>query len=619
MNIQLHNQLVSFIWGIADECLVDVFDNGDYRKVILPMTVIRRFDAVLESTKDAVIAERDHLIADGWKDLGNRLCIVSEEAFCNYSDYTLKKLTSITSRTELKAAFKKYLNGFSANVQDIIKHFEFRDRIDKLSESNSLGRLISKFVDPRINLSIHPVLNDDGSVRLPALDNHTMGMVFEEVVRRFNEETNVTDAGRHFTPRDIIQLIADLAFIPVQDKIKAKNNTYTIYDGACGTGGMLTVAEGRILEIAKAARKKASIHLFGQEIASETYAIAHSDMLLKGEGDQVNKIKFASTISNDQFSGQTFDFMLSNPPFGTSWKKELESDEWGGIKKDEISDTRFVINYDKTEYRLVPDIDDPQMLFLANNISKMKKTQMGSRIVEVHNGSSLFTGKAGQGATNLRRYIFEQDLLEAIVALPEKLFYNTGIGTYLWIITNRKPVERKGRVQLIDATSLKSTLRKNIGEKNCEITAAQQEVILRLYEDFERSDPEYSRVFDNDEFGYWSVPILRPLYDEDGNKIIEERGKNKGKIAIDKSLTDTEIVPLTYPGGIEEFFNNEVEPYAPDAWIDEDNVKIGYEISFTKYFYKPVELRDVADIVAEIRGLDGETDGLLNKIVGGVL
>ena len=625
MDSQVYNQLVSFIWGIANDCLVDTYDVGDYRKVILPMTVIRRFDAVLIHTKDVVIAERDRLIAEKWKDMDSRLCVVAGEAFCNCSDFTLKQLTAITNRAELKKAFIAYLDGFSKNVQDIIDKFGFRGQIEKLSNSNTLGILIQKFTDQRINLSDRPVMGDDGSVKLPALDNHTMGMVFEEVIYRFNEETNVTDAGRHFTPRDIVQLMADLAFIPVQDIIKAKNDTYTIYDGACGTGGMLTVGEERILEIAKAGGKKASIHIFGQENAEETYAIARSDMLLKGSADQAaeqaDNIKFGSTISNDKFRGKTYNFMLSNPPFGTSWKKELDSDEWGGIKKDEISDTRFVINYDGGEYRMTPDVDDPQMLFLANNVSKMKKANGHiSRIVEVHNGSSLFTGKAGQGSTNLRRYIIEKDMLEAIIALPEKMFYNTGIGTYLWVLTCKKTDKRrKGKVQLINAISLKSALRKNIGEKNCEITELLRERIMGVYAAFYEADPEYSIVLDNADLGYYSVPILRPLYGEDGKPLIETKGKNKGKVAINKDLSDTEIVPLTYPGGVAAFVENEIKPYAEDAWYEECDVKIGYEISFTKYFYKPAKLRKAAEIAAEIRDLEGEMNGLLEKILGGMI
>ncbi len=691
MDTQNYNQLVSFIWSIANDCLVDTYDVGDYRKVILPMTVIRRFDAILEDTKEAVIKEKARLDAEGVQNPDEWLCSITKEAFCNSSPHTLKSLSAITNRLQLKQNFENYLNGFSKNVQDIINRFQFRNEINRLSESNSLGVLISKFVDRRFNLSSRPELNDDGTVRLPALDNHSMGMLFEEVIRRFNEETNVTDAGRHFTPRDIVRLMAELAFVPIQSKIKAKNNVYSIYDGACGTGGMLTVGEERILEIAHEGGKRASINLFGQENFDETYAIARSDMLVKGEGEQANNILFGSTISDDKYRGQSFDFMLSNPPFGTSWKKEL--DAWGGIKKDEISDSRFRAILDGEEVSIVPDIDDPQMLFLANNISKMKTgTPLGSRIIEVHNGSALFTGKAGQGATNLRRYIMENDLLEAIVALPEKMFYNTGIGTYLWVLTNKKSPERKGKVQLINATSLKKPLRKNIGEKNCEITRTLREEILKIYLAFEDADPEFSLVLLNEDFGYYAVDILRPLrlsvsvtaerltelkeskkddllyavmssmtvegapsykafipmiekaleaYKKANPKAKATLTKGRLKLIRDtftvvdenadpvelpeggyepnKDLTDSEIVPLTYEGGLEAFLENEVKPYSPDAWYEPDAVKIGAEISFTKYFYKPAELRAVTDIVAEIHALERETDGMLDEVLGGLV
>ena len=427
-------QLVSFIFGIANDCLVDVYDVGDYRKIILPMIVLRRFDAVLEPTKQAVLALKQELDAAGIIDQDEALCSVAGEAFCNSSPYILSDLKSRTNQQQLKADFILYLDGFSKNVQDIIKKFEFRNQIDKLSDHDILGLLISKFTDPSVNLSSRPVTNAAG-VTLPALDNHTMGTVFEEVIRKFNEETNITDAGRHFTPRDIVELITDLAFVPVREELQ--NTTYRIYDGACGTGGMLTVAEQRIRDIAREYGKKVSIHLYGQENADETYAIAKSDMLVKGEGSQSNNIFFGSTISNDGFLGETFDFCLSNPPFGTPWKTDLKA--WGDIKKDDITDSRFVVSYKGQNFSLIPDIGDPQMLFLANNISKMKRdTRLGTRIVEVHNGSSLFTGKAGQGPSNLRQYIIEQDLLECIVALPEKMFYNTGIGTFLWVLSNKK-------------------------------------------------------------------------------------------------------------------------------------------------------------------------------------
>ena len=600
-------QLVSFLFGIANDCLVDVYDVGDYRKIILPMMVIRRFDAVLEPTKKAVLEMKKNLDAAGITEQDEALCAAAGEAFCNSSPYTLSDLKSRTNQQQLRADFILYLDGFSKNVQDIIKKFEFRNQIDKLSDHDILGLLISKFTDPSINLSSRPVTTAAG-VTLPALDNHTMGTVFEEVIRKFNEETNITDAGRHFTPRDIVELIADLAFVPVKDKIQ--DNTYRIYDGACGTGGMLTVADQRIREVAAEYGKKVSIHLYGQEVADETYAIAKSDMLVKGEGEQSNNIYFGSTISNDGFSGQTFDFCLSNPPFGTPWKTDLKA--WGDIKKDDIADSRFVVSYQGKNFSLIPDIGDPQMLFLANNISKMKQdTALGTRIVEVHNGSSLFTGKAGQGPSNLRQYIIERDLLECIVAVPEKMFYNTGIGTYLWVLSNKKEARRRGKVQLIDATSFKKPLRKNLGEKNCELTKEIREQILALYMAFDEADPQYSKVFDNSEFGYWEVPVYTPQLDENGQPIVDKKGKPV------KPTTDKEQVPFSYEGGIEAFIENEVKPYNPLAYTKPGTEKIGYELSFTKYFYQPVQLRTLEEITADIRAVEAETDGLLDEIMGG--
>lgn len=684
MNQSTYNSLKSFIWGIANDCLVDIYDVGDYRKIILPMFVIRRFDAVLESTHDKVVEARKMFEKRGTTaDYDPALKAVAGQAFVNKSDFTLKDLRSRTNKQQLKKDFIDYLNGFSANVQEIINKFHIRNEIDRLSEQDRLGLLIEKFVDERYNFSNRDVLNEDGSVKIEALDNHTMGTLFEEVIRMFNEQTNVTDAGRHFTPRDIVELIADLAFIPVQNKIES--TTYRIYDGACGTGGMLTVGEGHIKKLAEKQGKNVSIHLYGQENADETYAIARADMLVKGEGQESDQIEFGSTISDDKFTGKQFDFMLSNPPFGTSWKSELKA--WGDIKKEEITDSRFIIDYDgEPSYSLLPDISDPQMLFLANNISKMKKsTELGSRIVEVHNGSSLFTGKAGQGASNLRRYIFEQDLCEAIVAIPENMFYNTGIGTYLWVLTNKKEARRKGKVQLIDATSMKSTLRKNLGNKNCEMTPELRKQVMDLYMAFDKADPEYSKVFANEEFGYYQVDVNRPLrlkgiidkthleefkkngkdeelydflceyaqdtvesmdYNAFANDIETAAKKNSlkwpakrknaikkyfaevdeqaekvldknGNVEFDNNLKDTEQVPLLYAGGIKAFFKNEIEPYVPDAVVNEKNAVIGYELSFTKYFYKPVQLRSLDEIIADIRAIEESTDGLLASIIGG--
>ncbi|WP_273495160.1 type I restriction-modification system subunit M [Rikenella microfusus] len=602
-----HNQLVSFIWNIANDVLVNVYNKGDYRKVILPMIVLRRFDAVLEDTKKEVLAMKERLTAANIIQQDEALCAVAGQAFCNSSPFTLKDLKSRTNSQQLKLDFIAYLDGFSANVQDIITKFKFRNEIDTLVEGGVLGLLIEKFVDNRINLSNRPVLFDDGSVRLPALDNHSIGTVFEELLRRFNEENNVTEAGEHFTPRDIVTLMAEIAFVPIMDKIT--DSSYLIYDGACGTGGILSVSEERLQQLAEACGKRINTHIFGQELQPETYATCKSDLLIKGDGEEANNISFGSTISEDGKAGMKFDFCISNPPFGTPWKRDLEN--WGLKDKKDITDGRFLIAYDgNPAYSLVPNIGDPQMLFLANNISRMKDTtELGTRIVEVHNGSSLFTGNAGGGESNLRRYIIENDLLEAIIAVPEKMFYNTGIGTFIWIVTNRKESRRKGKIQLIDATGLKSPLRKNLGEKNCEFTPEINGQILRAYMDFEETP--ISKIFDNSEFGYWEITVDRPKRDEQGVIVKNKRGK----IEIDKTLRDKEQVPLTYEGGIEAFVRNEILPYTPDAIVNTDDYVIGYELSFTKYFYKPKQLRTLDEIRADIRAIEESTKGLLNQIL----
>ena len=602
-----HNQLASFIWNIANDVLVNVYNKGDYRKVILPMIVLRRFDAVLEDTKKEVLAMKERLTAANIIQQDEALCAVAGQAFCNSSPFTLKDLKSRTNSQQLKLDFIAYLDGFSANVQDIITKFKFRNEIDTLVEGGVLGLLIEKFVDNRINLSNRPVLFDDGSVRLPALDNHSIGTVFEELLRRFNEENNVTEAGEHFTPRDIVTLMAEIAFVPIMDKIT--DSSYLIYDGACGTGGILSVSEERLQQLAEACGKRINTHIFGQELQPETYATCKSDLLIKGDGEEANNISFGSTISEDGKAGMKFDFCISNPPFGTPWKRDLEN--WGLKDKKDITDGRFLIAYDgNPAYSLVPNIGDPQMLFLANNISRMKDTtELGTRIVEVHNGSSLFTGNAGGGESNLRRYIIENDLLEAIIAVPEKMFYNTGIGTFIWIVTNRKESRRKGNIQLIDATGLKSPLRKNLGEKNCEFTPEINGQILRAYMDFEETP--ISKIFDNSEFGYWEITVDRPKRDEQGVIVKNKRGK----IEIDKTLRDKEQVPLTYEGGIEAFVRNEILPYTPDAIVDTDDYVIGYELSFTKYFYKPKRLRTLDEIRADIRAIEESTKGLLNQIL----
>ena len=657
------NSIVSFIWGIADDCLRDVYVRGKYRDVILPMTVIRRLDAVLEETKPAVLEMKKKLDEAGITNQTASLCQIAGEPFCNSSPFCLKDLKSKAKAQQLKTDFEAYLDGFSPNVQEILDKFKFRNQIATMIDADILGSVIEKFVSPTINLSPRPVLYDDGSVKLPGLDNHTMGLIFEELIRRFNEENN-EEAGEHFTPRDAVELMADLIIMPIADQLK--DGTYTCYDGACGTGGMLTIAEKRLEELATQQGKQLSIHLFGQEINPETYAITKADMLLSGEGEQAEHMGFGSTLSADAFPARQFDFMLSNPPYGKSWK--VDQDKLGGKKG--IQDTRFVTQFaDDPEYQMLPRSSDGQMLFLLNNIAKMKhSTALGSRIAEVHNGSSLFTGDAGSGESNARQFVIENDYLEAIIALPENMFYNTGIGTFIWIVSNRKAPHRKGKVQLIDATAMKSPLRKNLGKKNCELTPEIRKRIVGLYLDF--AETEESKIFDNAEFGYQLITVDRPLRlkidlskeipvgtfnakDQEAwekalaelpanipmddwdafakatklkatllkkvRPLITEVDENAKAVSgeADSNLRDYERVPLLYPGGIEAFFNTEVKPFVPDAWIDHSKTQIGYELSFTKYFYKPVELRSLDEITADLRQLESETAGLLDEILGG--
>lgn len=481
------SRLVSFIWGIADDVLRDVYVRGKYRDVILPMIVIRRLDAVLEPTKDAVLKMKAQLDRAGITNQDAALRSSSREAFYNTSPFKLSELKSRATAQRLKADFEAYLNGFSPNVQQVLSKFKFRNQIPTLVEADVLGALIEKFTDKDINLAPHPVPDKSGQF-MPALDNHAMGTVFEELIRRFNEDNN-EEAGEHFTPRDVVQLMAELIFLPIKDDLSS--GTYLVYDSACGTGGMLTEAEKRLSALAQEHGKDVSVHLFGQEVNPETFAITKADLLLKGEGEEAENIKHGSTLSQDGFAGQAFDFMLSNPPYGKSWKTDLE--RMGG--KSELSDPRFIITHNgDPEFSLVTRSSDGQMMFLADKLSKMKRnTPLGSRIAEVHNGSALFTGDAGQGESNIRQWILENDWLEAIVALPLNIFYNTGIATYIWVLTNRKPEHRKGKVQLIDATSWYQPLRKNLGQKNCKLGVDDSKRILKAFLAFEENEASRTR------------------------------------------------------------------------------------------------------------------------------
>ena len=648
--------IANYIWGIADDVLRDLYVRGKYRDVILPMTVLRRLDAVLEDSKQAVLDMKASLDRVGVIEQDPALRQASGQAFYNTSRFTLSGLKARANRQQLTADFEAYLDGFSPNVQDILQNFEFRNQIPRLSRADALGALIEKLTSPDINLSPYPVKNTDGSIRHPGLDNHGMGSIFEELVRRFNEENN-EEAGEHWTPRDAVRLMAKLVFLPIAHKVSS--GTYLLYDGACGTGGMLTVAEDTLQQFAADNGKDVSTHLYGQEINAETYAICKADLLLKGGGDAADNIVGGpehSTLSNDAFRSREFDFMLSNPPYGKSWKADLE--RMGG-KKD-MHDPRFVIEHaGDPDYSLVTRSSDGQMLFLANKLSKMKQdTPLGSRIAEVHNGSSLFTGDAGQGESNIRRWIIENDWLEAIVALPLNMFYNTGIATYVWVLTNRKPEHRRGKVQLIDATQWFRPLRKNLGKKNCELSETDITRICNTFLEFKET--EQSRIFDNAAFGYWKVTVERPLRIEGADpdraykaleiKQLKENGKRSGtappvirkihqrgtdadplrglfettikgssrvvEYEPDSELRDTEQIPLQEKGGIETFLHREVLPYAPDAWYQADSVKVGYEISFTRYFYKPQPMRTLAEIREDILAVEQETEGLLDEIIG---
>jgi len=752
MNYSQHNTLVSFIWNIADDVLRDVYVRGKYRDVILPMTVIRRLDALLEPTKDAVLRMKEHLDKAKVANQDAALCKEAGQAFYNSSPFTLRRL--LDNPKQLRANFEAYLNGFSSNVQEILLKFKFHNQIPTLADADALGHLITKFISPDINLSPKPVLDGAENIRLPGLDNHSIGTVFEELIRRFNEENN-EEAGEHFTPRDVVRLMANLIFLPIADKIES--GTYLVYDGACGTGGMLTVAEETLLQLAQERGKEVSIHLYGQEVNPETYAITRADLLIKGEGEEAENMKFGSTLSGDGFPAQSFDFMLSNPPYGKSWKMDLDR-MCSGDKK-ELRDRRFIVDHaDDPAFSLVTRSSDGQMMFLANMLSKMKpvtaKSPLGSRIAEVHNGSSLFTGDAGQGESNTRRWIIENDWLEAIISLPLKMFYNTGIATYVWILSNNKPPDRKGKVQLIDGTTWFQPLRKNLGEKNCELGEEHLRRITETFLAFEET--EQSKIFPNDAFGYWKITVERPLrlhsqfskkaieglrfasgdeewrrriYEQFGSDLYERFSKIRKDIDVfltqsapegddedekpkvperirkrllseltwdrdrrlvetarqlaeemgsalfedhnvfrdnleatlkklkiklsasdkkavieavswrdpeappiikksnkygttveyepDSELRDTEQVSFLEEGGIGAFFKRECLPYVPDAWIDHSKTKIGYELSFTRYFYKPQPLRTLGEIKEDILAVEKESEGLLEIILSG--
>lgn len=781
MNHAVHNKLVSFIWSIADDCLRDVYVRGKYRDVILPMIVLRRLDALLEPTKNKVLEEAAFQ-KETWKVteyIDKPLVDTTGYVFYNTSEWTLQSLyaSATNSQQILLGNFEDYLNGFSANVQEIISKFNLRSQIRHMANKDVLLDVLEKFTSPDINLTPFEKLDSSGR-KLPALTNLGMGYVFEELIRRFNEENN-EEAGEHYTPREVIDLMTHLVFEPIKDKIPS---VITIYDPACGTGGMLTESELFITdEEGEIKATNTSVYLFGKEVNDETYAICKSDMMIKGKDPE--HIKVGSTLSTDEFAGTKFDFMLSNPPYGKSWASEQKYIKDG---KDVI-DNRFLIklkNYwgEEEVVDAVPRSSDGQLLFLMEMVDKMKavtsKNTIGSRIASVHNGSSLFTGDAGGGESNIRRYIIENDLLDVIIQLPNNIFYNTGITTYVWILSNNKPAQRKGKVQLIDAGEMYQKLRKNLGNKNCELTKQHIQEIVKCYLQLDELDKKdtgniASKVFENADFGYYKVNIERPKrlksqftsekievlkwdksqpafskelydtygvevyeglekykkevenyiekhdlninakqlagylkkeswnkqeqlyqtavrlmevlgtevytnfnefvakvdevlkldktklsasekkqildtvswYDEEADKVIKKVEKlnsqklsdlldylgctekdlpyygyfpttKKGEYAIyetESDLRDSESIPLK--DNIQDYFLREVKPYVEESWIALDSVKIGYELSFNKYFYQPVPLRSLEEVTKDILALEQEGDGLLAEIL----
>lgn len=780
MNQSVHNKLVSFIWSIADDCLRDVYVRGKYRDVILPMVVLRRLDALLEPTKDAVMEElafqRDEAGFTEWDENGLRGA--SGYVFYNVSDWTLQRLhdTATNSQQLLQANFEDYLNGFSSNVKEIIEKFKLKSQIRHMATKDVLLDVLEKFTSPDINLTPFEKLDSNGR-KLPALSNLGMGYVFEELIRKFNEENN-EEAGEHFTPREVIDLMTHIIFDPIKNNLPP---VMTIYDPACGSGGMLTEAQNFIKdEDGEIRAVNSDVYLYGKEINDETYAICKSDMMIKGNNPE--NIRVGSTLSTDEFAGTTFDFMLSNPPYGKSWASEQKYIKDGK----EVIDSRFQIklkNYwgIEEEADAIPRSSDGQLLFLMEMVSKMKplsQSPTGTRIASVHNGSSLFTGDAGGGESNIRRYIIENDWLEAIVQMPNNLFYNTGITTYIWILSNNKTPNRKGKVQLIDAGQLYRKLRKNLGNKNCEFAPEHITEIVKTYTDLkaiERTtdDGIASKVFDNSDFGYHKVTIERPkrlkaqftaerinelrydktlkeamvyAYETYGEKVYTEIAKHEKELTdwtekqelnlntkqlkvlcseaiwnkqlfllenaqillhligtdiytdfnsfkekvdeviktqklklgaseknailnavswydaeaekvikgtlkltgdkLDKvlqhldctekeladygyyptakkgeyltyetesDLRDTENIPLKE--NIHPYFLREVKPHVEEAWINLDATKIGYEISFNKYFYQHKPLRAIEEVTADILALEKESDGLIAEIL----
>ncbi len=566
-----HNEISSFIWNVCDDVLRGLFKQHEYGDVILPFVVLRRLDCVLEGKKDDILKIHEEY-KDKFDDTSKIIHSKLNIKFSNYSQYDLRRLKDEPNK--LSENFYDYLSSFSTNVQDIIQNFGLQKHINKLEKNNKLYLLVEKFTD----IDLHP----------SNVDNHVMGNIFEELLRKFSEMSNET-SGEHYTPRDVVNLLVSLVFSPDKEKLSDPNKIISVYDPCCGTGGMLTIGKDWVHENIN---KKVDINLFGQELNPQTYSICKSDFLITDE--EPDNIKLGSTLTNDQHSdgNRKFDYMITNPPFGVSWKSEQkqilnESSEYGG---------RFSVG--------TPRSSDGSLLFLQHLISKME-TQ-GSRIGIVFNGSPLFTGDSGSGESEIRKWIIENDWLESVVSLPTKLFFNTGISTYLWIVSNNKKTQRKGKIQLINGSNYGTSMRKNLGEKSNYITDEDSQKIIQTYQNFEEN--EYSKIFDNEYFGYTKITIEQPKV-ENGQIIRDKKGNPKP----DSKLRDYERIPLSED--IEEYFSREVKPHLPNSWIDFDKSKVGYEINFTKYFYKYKPLRSSVDISNDLLKLDKESEDLLKQIM----
>lgn len=578
------NEKANFIWSIADLLRGD-YKQHEFQDVILPLTVLKRLDDVLAPTKDKVLKRAEELKQQGITSKDKLLCRVAGYPFYNESPYTFKKL--LDDPDNLAKNLRTYINGFDPDMRDILENFNFNEEIKRLADNNLLYEVIQRFND----IELHP----------DAVSNHEMGTVFEELIRRFNEQTGEA-AGEHFTPREVITLMVH-CIIAGNGELKAAGKIKTIYDPACGTGGMLTVAKDEIMQ---KINPDAKIYLYGQELNPKTYAIAKADILIKGDSDQAKNIKLGNSFTNDQHEGERFDYMLTNPPFGVDWKKYKKS----------IVDEHEKQGFDGRFGAGLPRVSDGQLLFLQHMLSKMKSTEDGgSRIATVFNGSPLFTGDAGSGESEIRRWIIENDWLETIIGLTSSLFYNTGINTYIWILSNHKPEERKGKVQLIDAREDYDKMKKSLGQKRHYLNDDHIKEIVNHYKD--SSNTKKSKIFKNEDFGYRKITIDRSKYDEGGEVIKNKKGEQEA----DKSLRDFERVPLTED--IYEYFDREVKPHVPDAWINETVTdpkdgkvgKVGYEIPFTKHFYEYKPLRPLEDIEKDIRDLEQESEGLLRDIL----